>query len=817
MSKPAETSAARKMVKTTSRKSSNDHDTRKRDRLTQPEKADEQPIVSRNASEEGLTFEALLLDLSVRFIDLPMDLVDTQIEDAQRRVCEYLGLDLAALWQWSIGTPGIATLTHLYRPLGGPQRPDPMYGHEHFPWCKEELEAGRIINISSVDNLPDEAAQDQSTLRCFGIKSVLTLPLSVRGKPPIGALSFNTVREERTWSEPLVKRLQMVAQVFTNAILRQQTDAELQLNNMRLSMTTEVVGAGLWIMDVDTRKVWVSPKGRELFHFSPDEEIYYERYFMVIHPDDRDRVRQKVQHALRSGGFLGCDYRIVLPDGGIRWIASRGQKLRKSPGEPEHILGLSLDITERKETELHLSQAKALLDAVVNSTPDMIWSVDPESFGLLTFNQGLFEYFLHQRGIRIAAGMRPEDLFTDAKYIETWRSYYRRALDEGSFTTEYLVYSGNRTLRLNINVLKSDDSLFGISVFGQDITEIKGMEYQLRQQLDEIKKLKAQLEQENLYLQDQITLLSDHGDVVGNSSGLKAAMRQCEQVAGTDSTVLLLGETGTGKELMARTIHRLSRRKDRAMVTINCASLPPTLIESELFGREAGAYTGALTRMVGRFEIADGATLFLDEIGELPLDLQGKLLRVLEEGNFERLGSTKPRHVDVRIIAATNRPIAQDVKDGKFRKDLFYRLNIFPIEIPPLRERKEDIPLLVWFFVRALQNRMGKEIESISEKNMATLKSYSWPGNVRELKNVLEHAMIMCNSKTLTIQLPLVDPLSEDATGGFEEMERRHILSVLAKTGGRVSGRGGAAEVLGLKRSTLYSKMKKLGIKHSTV
>jgi len=473
---------------------------------------------------------------------------------------------------------------------------------------------------------------------------------------------------------------------------------------------------------------------------------------------------------------------------------------------------LSLDITERKEIELHLSQANALFDALVNSTSDMIWSVDPERFGLLTFNRGLFEYFLHQRGIQIEAGMRPEDLFPDTKYIEIWRSFYRRALDEGSFTTEYLVYSGTRVLRLNLNVLKSDNSVFGISVFGQDITEIKEMENQLRQQLDEIKKLKAQLEQENIYLQEEITLLSQHGDIIGDSPAIKFVLSQVEQVAGTDSTVLILGETGTGKELIARNIHRLSNRKDRAMVTINCASLPPTLIESELFGREAGAYTGAMTKMMGRFEIADGSTLFLDEIGELPFDLQGKLLRVLEEGKFERLGSTTPRNVNVRIIAATNRLLAQDVKEGKFRKDLYYRLNVFPVEIPPLRMRTEDIPRLVWFFVRSFQDRMGKEIESIPLKNMEVLKTYSWPGNIRELKNIVEHAMIICKGKTLTIPLPLADPPREVATGSFQDAERKHILSILEKTGGRISGTGGAAEILGLKRSTLYSKMKKLGI-----
>jgi len=248
-------------------------------------------------------------------------------------------------------------------------------------------------------------------------------------------------------------------------------------------------------------------------------------------------------------------------------------------------------------------------------------------------------------------------------------------------------------------------------------------------------------------------------------------------------------------------------------VTINCATLPPTLIESELFGREKGAYTGALTRMIGRFEVADGSTLFLDEIGEIPLELQGKFLRVLEEGSLERLGSTNTLHVNVRIIAATNRDLGEEVKAGRFRKDLYYRLNVFPIVIPPLRERPEDIPLLVWAFVEKAQKRIGKEIETISKKTMEVLQSYSWPGNVRELNNVIEHAMILSKDKSLRVHLPMPGFLETDATQDLEDMERRHILAVLEKTGWRLSGNGGAAEALGLKRTTLHEKMKKLGIK----
>jgi transcriptional regulator with GAF, ATPase, and Fis domain len=344
----------------------------------------------------------------------------------------------------------------------------------------------------------------------------------------------------------------------------------------------------------------------------------------------------------------------------------------------------------------------------------------------------------------------------------------------------------------------------------------KRTDEQLKRHVREIEELKQRIERENIYLQEEVKLLLAHTGIVGQSLAMKRVLAQAEQVARTDSTVLILGETGTGKELLARAIHKMSARKDRPLITVNCASLPPTLIESELFGREKGAYTGAMTKMIGRFEIADGSTLFLDEIGELPLELQSKLLRVLEEGSFERLGSTKTQHVNVRIVVATNRDIEHEVKNGKFRKDLFYRLNVFPIMIPPLRERPEDIPFLAWAFVSELQKKMGKEIETISKKSMEELQSYSWPGNVRELRNVIEQAMILDKGKTLVPRVPKLGPSEAGAIRNLEDMERRHIVTVLEKVGWRVAGKGGAAKALDLKRSTLYSKMKKLGIHRPT-
>ena len=339
----------------------------------------------------------------------------------------------------------------------------------------------------------------------------------------------------------------------------------------------------------------------------------------------------------------------------------------------------------------------------------------------------------------------------------------------------------------------------------------KSAEQELQGRLIEIECLKEQLERDNLYLRKEIKLLFDHEEIVGESLAMRQTMAMCEQVAPMDSTVLVHGETGTGKELLARAIHRMSKRKDRLLVTVNCASLPPSLIEGEIFGREKGAYTGALTMMAGRFETADRSSLFLDEIGELPFEIQSKLLRVLETGRFERLGSSRTIQTDVRLIAATNRDLEDEVKKGKFRKDLYYRLNVFPIKIPPLWDRAEDIIPLVWSFVREYEKKMGKQIESIPKRSMDALMRYSWPGNVRELRNIIERAMIV-SKDFLNISVPN-SCHEEGDLQGLKAVERAHILRVLKGTEWRIAGRNGAAELLGMKRTTLNAKMKALNIK----
>jgi transcriptional regulator with GAF, ATPase, and Fis domain len=332
--------------------------------------------------------------------------------------------------------------------------------------------------------------------------------------------------------------------------------------------------------------------------------------------------------------------------------------------------------------------------------------------------------------------------------------------------------------------------------------------------LAEIRLLKDRLERENSYLKHAVQIRPQQR-LNSRSPRFLSVVKEIKQVALTSSTVLLFGETGSGKEVLAQAIHDSSAQKDRAMIKVNCAALPASLIESELFGREKGAFTGALARQPGRFEIADGSTIFLDEIGELPLELQPKLLRVLQEGEFERLGGSKTIKVDARVIAATNRPLEQAVREGRFRQDLFYRLDVFPIEVPPLRERREDIPLLSWTFVKEFGNSMGKRIEEIADESMSALKDYHWPGNIRELRNVIERAMILSHGPKLYIKLShtALRPVAvKAAAGSLDEAEITIIRQAVEQCNWRIRGTNGAAALLNMKPTTLESRIKKLGL-----
>jgi formate hydrogenlyase transcriptional activator len=589
------------------------------------------------------------------------------------------------------------------------------------------------------------------------------------------------------------------------------------------------------------------------------EELMAKRYMDFIHPDDLESTHQAVSTLASQQKLISFENRYRCKDGTYRWL-----EWTATP-DGNLIYAAARDVTERRLAELALEErlgferlVSDLSAKLVNISPA---EVDPEINEALKeireFFQvercALIQVLPNKASWRVTHAAIAEDVTLVPLGVELSVSLFPYTYDKLIHKREVHSFSKLDDLPPEANVDRQTSIEWGILsclyipiITGVPVAHLIAIdsvrrEYiwseeliprlqllgeifanaldrkqdrvQLEERFREIEDLKQRLENENIYLQEEIKLLGEHTEIVGQSLVMKKILAQVEQVARTDSTVLILGETGTGKELLARAIQRMSNRKARPMITVNCASLPPTLIESELFGRERGAYTGALTKMAGRFEVADGSTLFLDEIGELPQEVQSKLLRVLEEGRFERLGSTKSLKVNVRVIAATNRDIVQDVAEGKFRKDLYYRLNVFPILIPPLRERPEDIPLMVWAFIKEFENKIGKRIDSIPRKSMEALQRYSWPGNVRELRNVIEHGMIVSTGRTLAVRAP--QPASSEIPGAsnLESIERSHLLNVLKKTKWRIAGEGGAAEVLGLKRTTLQSLIKRLGIK----
>jgi PAS domain S-box-containing protein len=409
-----------------------------------------------------------------------------------------------------------------------------------------------------------------------------------------------------------------------------------------------------------------------------------------------------------------------------------------------------------------------------------------------------------------AEGVHPEDLAVCLKtYVEAFDGrrpfvmQYRLRRNDGEY--RWLLDKG-------VPRHEADGEFSGYIGSCVDISEQKLAEEALTRSYADVKQLKERLEAESAFLKAEIKVNHAHGQIIGRSQGIKRVLHQVEQVAAAECPVLVSGETGTGKELIAQEIHRLSRRRDRIMVLVNCAALPAALVESELFGRERGAYTGALTMQVGRFEMANGSTIFLDEVGELTMEVQAKLLRVLQEGEFQRLGNPKTHKVDVRVITATNRDLAEEVRKGRFREDLYYRLKVFPIAIPPLRARTDDISLLAFTFMEEFATRMGKKLTKVPAKAMERLQRHSWPGNIRELRNVIEHSVIVSSGDTLTLSLLSEAPVREAEPVTLAEAEREHILKTLESTGWRIKGAHGAAQRLDLQPSTLYSRMQKLGI-----
>ncbi len=479
------------------------------------------------------------------------------------------------------------------------------------------------------------------------------------------------------------------------------------------------------------------------------------------------------------------------------------------------------DISKRKQMEMALVENEKLLNAVLDHHFQLTGLLSADGI-LLNINKTALNLI----------GAKPSEVIGKFFWESPWWSHSGREQDkiknalkkarEGSFVrfeTTHIDFNGTvHFIDFSLTPLKNEKHQVQYLIpEARDITQLKQTQEELQQALKKLKKLQIRLQKENFYLKEEIKLDHNFGEIIGDSIPVKKMLAQVQQVAGTDTNVLILGETGTGKELIARAIHDLSNRRDGSLVKVNCAALPAYLIESELFGHEKGAFTGANNTRIGRFELADASTIFLDEIGDLPLELQAKLLRVLQEGEFERLGSTKTQQINVRVISATNRDLEALIGMGDFREDLFYRLNVFPINCPPLRNRKDDIPLLVKHFVKKHSKKTGKRIDTISKEVMKTMQSYHWPGNVRELENIIERALVISKGTSLEVgdwSLTAKDTDSKQSPATtMQEIEKQHIYKTLKKTHWRVSGVGGAAQILGLKPTTLEARMKKLGIK----
>lgn len=481
------------------------------------------------------------------------------------------------------------------------------------------------------------------------------------------------------------------------------------------------------------------------------------------------------------------------------------------------IVELKHEISELMHSNDLLKSEKKILDEILDNLPGTfyIWDDRPQLIRRNKRHDEVTEYSADDY-----VNMVPTDFFDEDEHQKVTAAV-EKTFAEGEVTVEatLVTKSGKKIPHVYTAVRTKMGDKPVLMGFAIDITERKKAEKQLRDALTEVEALRNQLEADCTYLGEEIKLMHDYGNIIGESEVFKYVLFSLEQIAPTDTTVLILGESGTGKELIARALHSRSSRKERPLIKVDCAGLPANLIESELFGHEKGAFTGAVEKRIGRFELADGATIFLDEIGELPLVLQQKLLRVLQDGEFERLGSSQVRNTDVRVIAATNRNLKNDVSKGRFRDDLWYRLNVFPLSIPPLRERAEDIPLLVNWTIQRLQRRLGKHIKTIPSSVMDDLKAYPWPGNVRELENVIERAVIVTPGNMLQLAAPLESPTSTSGNPPdapiktLSELEKDYILQVLRKTNWNISGKGGAAELLGLNSSTLRGRMRKHDIR----
>jgi formate hydrogenlyase transcriptional activator len=586
---------------------------------------------------------------------------------------------------------------------------------------------------------------------------------------------------------------------------RKRAEQKLQQSERDLRTITDSIPQPIVVLSPDGKTLYVNQVALDLTGLTMDQLDEKGFWARIVHSDDLERLRTQRQERLLRGDPFELEFRALFKNGQYRWQLMQYTPLKDESGQIIRWYSTATDIDDRKRAEEKLRQSEENLRTITDTIRQPIWVLAPDGTILYA-----------NRVVRELTGLTTSDVndqpFTTRVFDPDDRERVRAERHEGllrgaPFEMEgrILLKSGQYRWHLvQYNPLKDES--------GQIIRW-----YATATDIDDRKKTEERLHNENLELREEIDRSSMFEEIVGSSKPMSQLLKKVEKVAPSDSTVLILGETGTGKELIARALHRRSKRASRAFVKVNCAAIPQSLIASELFGHEKGAFTGALQRRLGRFEAANGGTLFLDEIGELPMETQIAFLRVLQEREFERVGSNHPISVDVRLIAATNRDLPNAVAAGTFRQDLFYRLDVFPIAVPPLRERAEDIPLLVEYFVGRFAKDAGKNIRHIGKQTLEQLQSYRWPGNIRELQNVVERAVILCETDTFVVDESWLESESEESSqreglSALGEREVEMIEAALAETHGRISGPAGAAAKLGIPRQTLESKIRRLGI-----
>jgi PAS domain S-box-containing protein len=600
---------------------------------------------------------------------------------------------------------------------------------------------------------------------------------------------------------------------------QKRAEEKIRRSESYLAEAQRLSQTGSWAWSPDLTADFCSSPTQDIRYWS--EECYrvlsfdpqyglprFEEFFQRIHPDDQPGLREVIQTAIREKAEWEADYRIVHPGGAVRDIHVVGHPVLSTSGHPIEFVGTVIDVTERKKADEERRRSEMELRQILDLAPQIIAVYGPNREQLYA-NRILLDYL----GLTLEDWQQRFDRAGIA-HPDEWERvnlHFDRALTSGdAFESEMRLRKGDGSYRwflARFNPLRDErGQITRWYVTGTDIEDRKQAEERLRS--------------ENVALREEIDKTSMYEEIVGTSTALKSVLSRISKVAPSDSTVLITGETGTGKELVARAIHRRSDRKSRAFVSVNCAAIPRDLIASELFGHEKGAFTGATQQRLGRFELANGGTIFLDEVGELPAETQIALLRVLQEHEFERVGGIRQIRVDVRVIAATNRDLQTAIGAGSFRSDLFYRLHVFPIEIPSLQERREDIALLAEYFIDRYARKLGKNIVEVSKKTLELLQSYPWPGNIRELQNVIERSVILCESEIFSIdeswlpqQPSLTEPKNQiELTRNLEAQEKAMIEAALQDSRGRVFGPSGAAAKLGIPRSTLESKIRSLRI-----